>query len=88
MSEQAIEGTTPLTALARRDLIQALPTETVGAAAHRMHAAGCSSVVIIDNDVPIGIWTEADALRVVADPEAPLEPESPSPGPKAVESRD
>jgi len=53
-----------------------------------MHTAGCSSVVIIDNDVPIGIWTEADALRVVADPEAPLEPESPSPGPKAVESRD
>ena len=75
MSEQAIEGATPLTALARRDLIQALPTETVGAAARRMHTAGCSSVVIIDDDVPIGIWTEADALRVeLADPEARNQP--------------
>lgn len=62
---------TALATLARRDLIRASPDDTVAIAARRMHASGCSSVVVTEGDKAVGIWTAADALRLIPDdPEA------------------
>ncbi|MGM0984995.1 MAG: diguanylate cyclase [Pseudomonadota bacterium] len=65
-----IERDTPLSALARRDLIEALSTETVSAVAQRMRSASCSSVVVIADGEPVGVWTEANTLgREMANPD-------------------
>ena len=47
-----------------QDLLCCAPTETVSECAHAMQMNGCSSILIVENDVPIGIWTERDSLSL------------------------
>ena len=59
-----MDEASPVSSLARRDLVQVPPGETVAGAARCMHEAGCSSVVVHDGGAPVGIWTESNALEL------------------------
>ena len=62
--------------IASCDLLCCPPSLSLREAAARMVAAGCSSILVRDDDGAIhGIWTEADALRAAltpADADAPV----------------
>lgn len=45
-------------------IVSCSPETPVAEAARLMHEAGCSSLLVIENDRAIGIWTEADTLRL------------------------
>jgi len=47
--------------------VTATADETVAAAADRMHAQRVGSVVVVDGSRPVGILTERDLVRIVAD---------------------
>jgi diguanylate cyclase (GGDEF)-like protein/PAS domain S-box-containing protein len=48
----------------RPHLLTCPPDTTLSQAAQRMVAAGCSSILVAQNDAIIGIWTEQDALSL------------------------
>ena len=45
-------------------ILSCSPDTELIAAGKMMQAASCGSIVIIENDVAIGIWTEADAITI------------------------
>lgn len=45
-------------------ILECPPELTLHEAARRMSAARVSSILVVENDIPIGIWTERDALAV------------------------
>ncbi len=47
-----------------RSILQCAPDEELAVVAARMSNAGHSSIIVMDGQVPVGIWTEHDALRV------------------------
>ncbi len=48
----------------QRDVVTCLPSLTIREATQLMCRRHCSSIVVIDYRRPIGIWTEADSLKV------------------------
>ncbi|CAA7623776.1 EAL domain-containing protein [Magnetospirillum sp. UT-4] len=50
--------------IVRKDILQCHPATPVAEAARLMAERGCSSIVVIEDGRPIGIWTERDALKV------------------------
>ncbi|MQY50897.1 diguanylate cyclase [Rhodocyclus gracilis] len=60
----------------QRELLECAPHTPVATAAARMRAAGCGSILIVENDLPCGIWTASDALsgtfNSVADLQQPV----------------
>lgn len=50
-------------ALARRDVLGCPPQTPVAEAARLMRERGCGSILVMDGDHPVGIWTERDAAR-------------------------
>ncbi len=61
--------------IARTPLLECTPDTPVREAAARMSEARCSSVVIMERGLPVGIWTERDALELdLADPGALEQP--------------
>ncbi|MBI3445490.1 MAG: CBS domain-containing protein, partial [Magnetospirillum sp.] len=64
-SDQAIDR------IVQRKLLSCSPATTILDAARTMTAAHCSSIVIVEDGKPVGIWTERDALSVdLTDPAA------------------
>ena len=47
-----------------REVVTCSPELSLLKATRRMHARHCSSIVVVENQRPIGIWTEADSLKV------------------------
>ena len=45
-------------------VLTCLPDDSIQVAASKMQAQKASSIIIIDNNIPVGIWTEADALKL------------------------
>ena len=76
----------------RHDPVTARPDDTAQAAAERMAAAGCGSVLVREGDRLCGIFTERDLLaRVVApglDPRATRLEAVMTPDPVTIESTD
>lgn len=52
----------PVCQLMQRDLLECPPTLSVRQAAARMHEAHCGSILVVDGDRPVGIWTATDAV--------------------------
>ncbi len=50
--------------IVRQTILECSPNTPVHEAAQRMGEAGCSSIVVTDNGVPVGIWTERDAITL------------------------
>lgn len=50
--------------IARGDLLTCSADTTLADAARRMQMQRCSSIVVIENGRPVGIWTERDALLI------------------------
>lgn len=50
--------------IVNRNLLSCSPNDSISDCAHAMQMQGCSSILVMENDVPIGIWTERDALRL------------------------
>lgn len=50
--------------LAEKQVVSCTPDTDIKSAARLMSERHCSSVVIVSDQVPVGIWTEADALKV------------------------
>lgn len=46
----------------QRELLECAPSTPVGEAAARMRDARCGSILITEQGLPLGIWTESDAL--------------------------
>ncbi|MDV7338613.1 EAL domain-containing protein [Terasakiella sp. A23] len=46
------------------NLLTCSPTDTISTCAHSMQMKGCSSILVVENGVPIGIWTERDSLQL------------------------
>ncbi|MGE5547028.1 MAG: EAL domain-containing protein [Solirubrobacterales bacterium] len=64
-SDQAIER------IIQREVLTCTGDTTVLEAARQMAAARCSSIVVVDGKLPVGIWTERDALAIdPGDPES------------------
>ncbi len=61
----------PVECLVRPDIVACSPGTPIRQAAKAMSEAHCSSILVIDADQAVGIWTERDALAVdFADPSA------------------
>ncbi|ARJ64334.1 histidine kinase [Magnetospirillum sp. ME-1] len=57
--------------IVQKTLLNCSPSATILEAAQIMAAAHCSSIVVVDDGKPVGIWTERDALAVdLTDPQA------------------
>ncbi|MBF0355369.1 MAG: CBS domain-containing protein [Alphaproteobacteria bacterium] len=56
-----------LSQIMRRDILTCSPETKVAEAAGRMVESRCSSIVVVENDRPEGIWTEHDALLIDLD---------------------
>jgi diguanylate cyclase (GGDEF)-like protein/PAS domain S-box-containing protein len=54
----------PIERVIQHHLLDCAPETPLSEAARRMHAAGCSSIVVIEDGRAVGIWTERDALAV------------------------
>ena len=54
----------PVGSIATRDVLVCAPDTGLVGAAELMHEARCSSIIVIDDHKPVGIWTERDALKV------------------------
>lgn len=57
-SDHAIER------IVKREILSCSPDTPVIEAARRMSQLRCSSIVVIENGQPVGIWTERDALSI------------------------
>ena len=53
-----------INSIVNRNLLCCSPEETISNCAHLMQQKGCSSILIVENDIPIGIWTERDSLNL------------------------
>jgi len=53
-----------ISSIVNRNLLSCSPDDRISDCAHAMQMRGCSSILVVENDVPIGIWTERDALRL------------------------
>ena len=53
----------PLEQIVQRSLLNCAPETTLREAAARMVEARCSSIVVMEGETPVGIWTERDALK-------------------------
>ena len=61
----------PVERIAQSNLLQCPPEMPLREAARRMSERWCSSIVVMEGERPVGIWTERDALAVdFADPGA------------------
>ncbi|WP_291717966.1 EAL domain-containing protein [Magnetospirillum sp. 64-120] len=57
--------------ITKREILSCAPGTTIYEAAKAMSQARCSSIIIVDDGQPIGIWTERDTLSVdFSDPES------------------
>ncbi|NVK17987.1 MAG: EAL domain-containing protein [Methylocystaceae bacterium] len=54
----------PIDTIVNRNLLTCVPTDTVAFCAQAMQAKGCSSILVMEKGVPIGIWTERDSLNL------------------------
>jgi len=55
--------------IAKREILSCTPATTILEAARAMSQARCSSIIVTEDGLPVGIWTERDALNVdFADP--------------------
>ncbi len=54
----------PVERIAQSNLLQCPPEMALREAAQRMSERWCSSIVVMDGERPVGIWTERDALAV------------------------
>ena len=62
-SENSIER------IAKKEILSCPPQTTILDAAKAMAQSRCSSIIVTENNLPIGIWTERDALDIdFADP--------------------
>jgi len=52
----------PVSGFMARDLLECAPATSVGEAAAMMREARCGSILIMEDGLVIGIWTETDAL--------------------------
>jgi diguanylate cyclase (GGDEF)-like protein len=52
----------PVAEVMHRELLECSRETPVGIAAARMRAAACGSILVVDSEVPCGIWTASDAL--------------------------
>ncbi|MEH6627241.1 MAG: EAL domain-containing protein [Motiliproteus sp.] len=60
-----------IAAIMQSQLISCPPSQSLLDVSRLMRQHNCSSVVIIDNEIPVGIWTESDALQLdFRDPDA------------------
>ena len=57
-SDHAIER------IVKKEILSCSPETTVFDAARQMAQKRCSSIVVVENGLPVGIWTEHDALNV------------------------
>jgi diguanylate cyclase (GGDEF)-like protein/PAS domain S-box-containing protein len=53
-----------ISSIINRNLVICSPEDTISNCAHIMQKNGCSSILVMENNVPIGIWTERDSLRL------------------------
>ncbi|MBY4677532.1 EAL domain-containing protein [Marinobacterium arenosum] len=63
-NEQPTSVTKSIRQVAQRHVITCEPHHSLREATQRMHRHHCSSIVVVDEGCPIGIWTEADALKL------------------------
>jgi diguanylate cyclase (GGDEF)-like protein/PAS domain S-box-containing protein len=57
--------------LAHRAILECSPGTPIAEACLRMHEAHCSSIVVVEGNRAVGIWTGKDALNIdVSDPQA------------------
>ncbi len=54
----------PVGQVAQRDLLHCLATDTLSFAARAMRKRKCSSILIQSENAIVGIWTEADAMKL------------------------
>ncbi|GAA3925243.1 EAL domain-containing protein [Litoribacillus peritrichatus] len=54
----------PVGNVASRNLVYCSPDDTLAHAAHAMRTHQCSSILVKDNHKIIGIWTEADTIKL------------------------
>ncbi|WP_165602591.1 EAL domain-containing protein [Candidatus Terasakiella magnetica] len=54
----------PIKTIVNHNLLTCKPQDTVAKCANLMQANGCSSILVEENGLPIGIWTEKDSLRM------------------------
>lgn len=55
--------------LAHRAILECLPGTSIAEACRLMHESHCSSIVVVEGNRPVGIWTGKDALNVdLSDP--------------------
>ncbi|CAA7612547.1 conserved hypothetical protein [Magnetospirillum sp. LM-5] len=50
--------------IANREILSCMPETPIVEAARQMASLRCSSIVIVENGLPVGIWTERDALAI------------------------
>jgi len=50
--------------IVRKHILSCPPETSVLDAARRMADGRCSSIIVVDGEIPVGIWTERDALKV------------------------
>nr|WP_090865455.1 EAL domain-containing protein [Paraburkholderia diazotrophica] len=60
----------PVSRLIARPMVTCTPATSVREVARRIFAEHCSSIVVIDDGQPVGIWTEQDALAAGEDADA------------------
>ncbi|MBC7113428.1 MAG: CBS domain-containing protein, partial [Candidatus Methanomethyliales bacterium] len=61
------KGHTPVSKILSRKLVWTTPDASIKSAAELMYKEGVSSVVIIDGNTPLGIITDSDLRRVIAE---------------------
>ena len=54
----------PVAQFIRGEILTATADETVQSAARRMSESMCSSIIVIEDGLPAGIWTERDAMAL------------------------
>lgn len=54
----------PIDSIVNRNILTCAPSDTVAFCAQAMQAKGCSSILVMEKGVPIGIWTERDSLHL------------------------
>ena len=59
--------------IAHRSILECAPDTTVAAAARQMNERHCGSIIVVDHNRPIGIWTERDVVGLDLDDPAVLD---------------
>lgn len=54
----------PISDIIRSEILQCSPQTPLSEAAQRMDQAGCGSILVVEQDKVIGIWTRRDALHI------------------------